>query len=87
MPSSPFPSSIILHGRRPRLSAMQTHLLAHLLARPGRLVEERELPVRGIPLYLQISRIRSVVAPHGVAIYRVPQHGFVLLVCAEAGLP
>ena len=80
-------SSIVLHGRRLRLSPVQARLLAALLAQPGRLVEESALPRRGPALQLQVSRLRPVVAPHGLAIYRVPQRGFVLLTRAERQLP
>jgi len=79
--------SMLLHGRRLPLSPTQVRLLAALLAQPGRLVEEGALPRRGPALARQISRLRSVVAPHGLVIYRVPQRGFVLLTHAQEQLP
>lgn len=91
MPEHPATSStcvppIILHGRRLRLSHTQARLLAVLLARSGQFVADCDLPVQGDnPLWLQISRIRSVVAPHGLLIYRVRCHGFVLLAREETG--
>jgi|GEM_PF-2162770 len=87
-PSTATPS-IVLHGRRPRLSPAQARVLAALLARPGQLVAESELLLPGDRrrLLRLVSRIRPVIEPHGLAIYRVPQRGFVLLAPAQEGEP
>ena len=83
MPSSPpTPTTpIVLHGRRPRLSPAQARVLAALLARPGQLVAESELLLPGDRrrLLRRVSRIRPVIEPHGLAIYRAGGAGYLLL--------
>jgi DNA-binding response OmpR family regulator len=79
--------SLILHGRRLRLSATQTRRLSALLAHPGRLVRGQELQVEApasasaASAAMQakaISRMREVLRPHGYDIYAVVGRGFLL---------
>jgi len=74
--------AIILHGRRLSLSPTQAQILVALLARPGRMVAEADLLTSrqrtGRRLTRAISRLRPVVEPHGLAIYRVQGAGYLL---------
>jgi len=79
----------ILHGRRLPLSATEIRLLAFLLEQQGRVVSlealakqsygcvwERTLTNR---LRKHLSKIRSLLAPHGLALYPVEHQGYLLL--------
>jgi len=88
--SFPSPPTIILHGRRLRLSETQARMLAVLLASPGYVVPDAEL-LRLVPgttllqLKKRIRTIHAAMVPHGMAIYRAEQYGFVLLTPEERG--
>jgi DNA-binding response OmpR family regulator len=79
----------ILHGRRLSLSATATRLLAFLLERQGQVVSLEALSREAYGctlentltnrLRLHISRIRSIIAPHGLALYPVENQGYLLL--------
>lgn len=78
-PSTPAPE-IILHGRRLRLSETQARLLELLLSQQGHVVADAELHAvlphdRLLPC---MSRIRPVIKPYGLVIYRVVGAGYLL---------
>ncbi|MGB8343320.1 MAG: helix-turn-helix domain-containing protein [Ktedonobacteraceae bacterium] len=82
MLSSPCQPAIILHGRRLALSPTQAQVLEALLAQRGRPVADADLLTprqrTGRRLTRAISRLRPVVEPHGLAIYRVQGAGYLL---------
>lgn len=84
----PSPPTIIVHGRRLRLSETQARMLAVLLAFPGYVVPDAEL-LRLVPgttllqLKKRMRRIHEAMVPHGMAICRAEQYGFVLLTLEE----
>lgn len=82
-PCPPTPS-IILHGRRLRLSETQARLLSVLLARPQQVIADAEflqlLPGTTLTrLNRRMTQLHATVVPHGLEIHRGKQYGFVLV--------
>lgn len=81
--------AIILHGRRLSLSATEAHLLACFLEQQGRVVSLETLARKAYGcaweqtfanrLCQHISRIRSIIAPHGLALYPAQCQGYILM--------
>jgi hypothetical protein len=87
------PPAIILRGRRLSLSATKARLLTCLLEQQGQVVSLETLaekaygcasfPMLTNRLRLHISRIRSMIAPHGLALYCMEHQGYLLLAQEE----
>lgn len=81
--------AIILHGHRLSLSATEAHLLACFLEQQGRVVPLEVLSRKAYGraweqaltnrLYHHMSRIRSLIAPHGLSLYPAQSHGYILM--------
>lgn len=86
--SSTSTPAILLHDRRLSLTETQSRLLSVLLTCPGHVVPDARLLqlVPGVTLLQLKKRIRTIHAamvPHGMAICRAEQYGFVLLAVEE----
>ncbi len=80
---------IVLHGYRLHLSPVQAQLLACLLEQQGRVVSHEALARYAYDrawdstltnrLRKHLSQIRSMIEPHGLALYCAERRGYVLL--------
>lgn len=81
--------AIILHGRRLSLSATEARLLACFLEQQGQVISLEALSRKAYGraweqtltnrLCHHMSRIRSIIAPHGLSLYPAQYQGYILM--------
>lgn len=86
LPDAP---AIIMHGRRLSLSATEARLLACFLKQQGQVVSLEVLSRKAYGraweqtltnrLCHHMSRIRSIIAPHGLSLYPAQYQGYILM--------